>query len=171
MDHGLPSELSPLLELRSLTTMHLYNPYSSLDFRGADFPQYVWKLTWIRKLGEEFALDSAWIRVERQLKSNIVPEPVSQLLKRVPNLTLEASFQYAAAVALPIWSSLHSLTILTDDFPTSFLRHVPSSLDLLIFRFKAHCCRSTPSYLDNMVLGVLTSRTTKKVRVCISTMR
>ncbi len=128
VDHGLPPALSFLHNVNSLTAIHLYHPYPYAHFHGADFSLSVRKLTWTRKLGEEFALDSAWIRAEQKYNSEVVPGAASQLLKRVPNLTLEASFQYAAAAAsvvFPIWSSLVSLTILTDDFPAGFTHHIP----------------------------------------------
>ncbi len=90
-DHGLPLELSPLRALGALTAIHLY---SMLDCQAQCISTYVRKLTWTRKVGEEFAFDSAWIRAQRYGDLNGVPEHVSELLKSAPNLTLEAPLRY-----------------------------------------------------------------------------
>jgi len=102
----------------------------------------------------------------------MIPEQVGRLLAGAPNVTLEVPYKSARAMGLNllIWASFRSLTILTDDFPThDFLHFIPSSLDLLIIRFKAHCCRSQPHYLDRRMFGFLEFRAIKNVRVCIST--
>ncbi|KLO06756.1 hypothetical protein SCHPADRAFT_679496 [Schizopora paradoxa] len=179
MEHGLPPELSPLHRITSLTTIHLQQPYFESRMQDEIIASSVWKVSWTRGLGEsDFALDSVWIRVETYYVRDTVTVPahVSELLKRARHLIFDAEYDFAsraASILLPIWSSLHCLTIITTDFPSGFLRWIPSSIGSLNILFRAHSCRPPPSFLDKRMFDLLKSRDMRNVHihVCVSTLR
>ncbi|KLO17869.1 hypothetical protein SCHPADRAFT_886678 [Schizopora paradoxa] len=174
--HGLPVELSYLHRFKSLTSVHLYNPfrYETHDSREgkASFNYSLQNLTWRREEGEtDFAFDSAWLRDVEICKA--IPEDYHGLLSVVPHMTLEVPYMNApeaVSVIAQLWSSSRttSMTILTDEFPIrSFLERLPSSLDLLVIKFKAYRCRTVPSFLDNRLCKFAESNSVKNIRLCM----
>ncbi len=178
LDQGLPRELSALYnKFPSLDAVHLYHPYQ----HEVGQLRPIFKLTWTHHSQEEFVLESVWIKAFETWKyeignegnaADVLPAHVSQLLERALNVTFEAPYRVVPIVApvfLPAWSSLQSLTIISEDFPTpDFLRRIPNTVDLLIIKFEANMCRGQPFYLDRRFCGFLRSRATTNVRVCIS---
>lgn len=172
-DHELPSELSSLCKFKSLEEIHVYDPYRHVEIKGNKFPTSIQKWSWTRDADGDFALESVWINAnEKHTHFDAVPEEYSRLIRSAENVTLEVPYIYFSAVVpivLPIWRSLRSLAIVTDDFPTpEVFRHIPSSLDLLIVKFKAHHCRTPPHFLDRRLSGFIASGAVKDVRLCIS---
>jgi len=152
-ENGLPSEFSSFQKFKLLSAVHLYRP-DLLRHESNEYHRSIQKLTWTK------------------LDNKEAPAHISQLLKKVRNVTLGIpyhSVQSLAHVVLPISSSLRSLTIMTDDFPThDLLRRIPTSVDLLVIAFKAHSCRCHPSFVDRRMFGLLQSRTIKNLRICIN---
>jgi len=171
-ENGLPSEFSSFQKFKLLSAVHLYRP-DLLSHESNEYHRSIQKLTWT-KLDNKFILDSVWMDTNREADylTREAPAHISQLLKKVRNVTLGIpyhSVQSLAHVVLPISSSLRSLTIMTDDFPThDLLRRIPTSVDLLVIAFKAHSCRCHPSFVDRRMFGLLQSRTIKNLRICIN---
>ncbi|KLO05530.1 hypothetical protein SCHPADRAFT_933583 [Schizopora paradoxa] len=173
---GLPIELSSLLRFKSLTDVHLYDPFRykqlhTYDVAGNDFKNSLRKLSWRRKAVEQdFTLNSAWLRDVDIVAA--MPAQYRQLLSSVPHMTLEVVYS-GAPIAVPtvseLWTPLHSLTILTDDFPTTeFLTHLPTSLDLLVIRIEADRCRAQPSFLDRRLSKFVEASGVRNIRLRIS---
>ncbi|KLO17874.1 hypothetical protein SCHPADRAFT_886683 [Schizopora paradoxa] len=174
-NHGLPFDFSCLLRFENLEAVHFYRSMFPREAQIKDFRQFIRKSSWTRKVGEAFALDSVYVDVVRsnlRIPGREHSARITQLIKRAPNLTLEVSNDYASNVApiiLLAWSSLQSLTIIADDFPNpDLLRHAPTSIDMLVIAFQGCRCRYEPLFLDRRILGFLRPRTTRNVRICIS---
>lgn len=172
LDQGLPSELSSLRKFRSLEEVHVYN----VTPERSDSLRSIQKLTWTRTAENEFGLESAWFSA-RPYQGHIrngISTSTSQLVTSARNVTLEIPFYSAHGAApsfLSIWPSLDSLTILTDDFPSSeLLEHVPSAVDSVIIRFEAYYCEVQPMVADQRMFDFLQRSATKNTRFCINMM-
>ncbi|KLO17872.1 hypothetical protein SCHPADRAFT_936707 [Schizopora paradoxa] len=173
-NNRLPEDFSCLSKLSSLKEVHFYRHMFPYEDEFNSFCQCIRKLSWTREVRGEFTLDSVYIDIppgyhafERKRAGYI-----DQLIRTAPNLTLEYSCLFVSGVGstvFPIWPSLQSLTIVTDDFPSpELLQHAPMSIGLLIIVFKGRCCRYRPFFTDRRVIGFLQPRTTRNVRICIN---
>ncbi|KLO17870.1 hypothetical protein SCHPADRAFT_936705 [Schizopora paradoxa] len=168
-NHGLPPEFHCLSKLNSLVAIHFYGNM----LPTGDFYKSITKLSWARELGGDFTLESVYMKVPHRDTgvSREHPARLSRLLGSAPHMTLEVFRRFAAdtvPAVFPIWASLCSLTIITDDFPSpELLRQTPTSIDFLIITIKGYCCRYQPFFMDKRMLGFLQSRKTKNVRICV----
>ena len=108
------------------------------------------------------------------LSENEVPAHMSQLFGKAPHLTLEASrsfLPFTSPAVYPVFPSLRSLTIISDDFPSpESLAGAPLSVEMLVIAFKGCRCRLHPLFADKRVFNFIQSRATKNVRIFINSM-